>query len=88
MLWAWLSQTWSDWRLTLHLVKPETVSSAGTGAVFVCSGPGRVASVRRRLINRDCTLGQFYLDTANRDQSAFFTVARAATTSSGDDTEH
>jgi len=25
MLWAWLSQTWSAWRSTLHVVQPETV---------------------------------------------------------------
>ena len=25
MLWAWLSQTWSDWRPALVLVKPDTV---------------------------------------------------------------
>jgi hypothetical protein len=25
LLWGWLSRLWSDWRLTLVIVKPETV---------------------------------------------------------------
>jgi hypothetical protein len=24
ILWAWLSRAWSDWRATVHIVKPET----------------------------------------------------------------
>src|SRR6266849_6620495 len=40
LLWVWLSRIWSDWRLALVIVNPETVV-AGIVRAFGCSGPGR-----------------------------------------------
>ena len=45
LLWAWLSQAWTEWRSALVLVKPDTVL-AWTDAGSACFGRGRVATVR------------------------------------------